>query len=149
MEVQNPKQASTVKVFLFLLLRETILTQDVLQSRNIGCDIGCVVCQSTDIETAIHLIFQCSYAVQTWQEVQSRIGVRIIASGQSLQEIWHNSLQLQGNRYWYKMKPILISCGCWLLWKQRNGIVFNDKRLPPRILADRIVHEFQMWAKFC
>lgn len=143
------KIPTTVKIFVFLLLRKKILTQDVLRRRNIGCAIGCVVCNSITIETAKHLLFQCDYAVQVWQGLGARLGIKILANGQAIQDIWLNSLQQQGNWHWKKNMPILLSAACWLLWKHPNGIVFRDRRMLPTILVDRIIHELEMWVKYC
>lgn len=143
------KISTTVKVFVFLLLRKKILTQDVLRRRNIGCTMGCVVCGSTGIELARHLMFQCSYTVQIWRGLEEELGIRILTTGQTVQEIWLNSMQLQSNRYWKKNRSVLLSATCWLIWKNRNAIVFNDRRMLPRMLVQRIIHEFQMWVKYC
>lgn len=49
----------TVKIFAYLLLKIQILTQALMQRRNMGVDGGCQMCLNCPSVSALHLIFLC------------------------------------------------------------------------------------------
>lgn len=48
-----------VKIFAVLVLRERILTHDVMDRRGISCELRCHLCDSCEMENACHLLFEC------------------------------------------------------------------------------------------
>lgn len=51
-----------VRIFLWLMLDNKILTQQVLHSRGCQVQVGCHLCSSTAMETRDHLMWNCGYA---------------------------------------------------------------------------------------
>lgn len=111
----------------------------VLQKRKIRGSIGCVMCRSATIETAMHLLFECPCATKVWRIISIMMGRTILKMEQNLQDTWLGSVR--GDRY-ADMKIyglVLIGCGCWLTWKQQNEMIFRGRTLTPDKLAERIV----------
>lgn len=67
-KVSRYKVPQTVRMFAYLLFKGRILTRDVLQRRGIPCQIDCVLCTRNAQETASHLLFECTYTAQLWNE---------------------------------------------------------------------------------
>lgn len=105
----------TVKIFVFLMLRQRILTHDMLLRRNIPCAMHCVMCQSCPMETALHLLFRCPYAMRVWRRLSSLIGYNILIMGQDIETIWLRSIKGRPNRpgFWMAKGPSLLMCACW------------------------------------
>lgn len=141
----------TVRIFAYLLLKCKILTQDVMQVRNMGTDDGCQICQNCPTESALHLIFLCPVAVQVWCELTARVGFRLMQPAQSVDEIWEKSrvhARLLGKEI-YKQWQSLFMCACWHMWKRRNDKIFSGRMTATQLLADRIVQEGRLWLKYC
>lgn len=55
------------KSFFWLLLRDRVNTQDMIQRKNMHLDdYTCVLCHSNHDETLIHLFFECSFSQWCW-----------------------------------------------------------------------------------
>lgn len=79
------------------------------------------MCQTSKVESGTFIIsmFICG---AVWQGIGSRLGHGAVAAGQSVQEIWQNSLAVLANS---------LADIRWMLVqrKQRNETIFRDKRL--------------------
>lgn len=111
---------------------------------------GCVLFNSCQLESAWHLIYQCSYARTVWQEIGRRLHCTVMVRGISVQDTWDKS--------WEKVKQGgmkrkewagLFACGAWQIWKQRNEKVFGGKVKPPMVLTGLILEEFKLWILYC
>lgn len=113
----------------------------------IGGSNGCVICRSATIETVMHLLFECPYATKVWRRISIMMSRTIFRMEQNLQDTWLG--QVRGDRYadWKIYGPVLIVCGCWLIWKQRNEMIFRGRKLPPGKLAERIVQKAMLWRR--
>lgn len=77
----------TVCIFIYLLLKQKILTMNVMNYRSMGLDLGCVMCKNYPFESAWHLIFLCSCAIEVWYEMDAKIGYRLMVSQSSILDI--------------------------------------------------------------
>ncbi|XP_078173283.1 uncharacterized protein LOC144567103 [Carex rostrata] len=129
----------TVRIFIHLLLSGKILTRDVMQRRNFNCPLHCELCNGTARESAIHLFFECNYAIQTWSGVVHAAAIPSPSVQESVQRTWSTSTPRSKTERtkW----SIVMACTCWNLWKQRNKAIFEGKRILPDILAEWIVSE--------
>lgn len=62
-------------------------------------------------------------------------------------EVWegpHQCMKMEGGI----KRATLFFCSCWLIWKQRNALVFGGSVVPARILAERIVQEGELCSKY-
>lgn len=145
------KAPTIVRLFSNLMLMEKVLTHDELIQRGIHCDIRCVVCSSGKPETVLHLFVTCQYAQIVWHLITSFLKVPLMVPGVSVQQTWCESqrqVKLTGKMdestwaTWFQ-------CTCWMLWKQRNRIIFRGERMPPQILVKRIRDEGRLWLLNC
>lgn len=146
------KVPPTVCIFGFLALREKILTSDVLTKRGVRCQTNCVLCQRCNMETATHLFFKCSNALQVWREINRYVGHWKVIQHNEIRDIWEQSIQfnVQRAQYWSKAGPVLMLCVCCYIWNQRNGVIFQAARMkPPHVLAELICRQFHWWLKLC
>lgn len=56
-----------------------------------------------------------------------------------------NSIATKGIKVWSSR----FMCVLWYIWRQRNERIFQDKMLPPKQLADRIVEDSVLWLRYC
>ncbi|XP_078163498.1 uncharacterized protein LOC144558530 [Carex rostrata] len=139
----------TVRIFCHLLLKSKILTRDVMLRRHFHCDSLCVMCDANNLETAVHLIFTCCYARRIWHKVSSLTGINLVQVRDSVQETWRASENLTRSSRASRKWPVLFSCVCWFIWKQRNLCIFENKRSEVDLVASWIVHEATLWEKHC
>lgn len=78
-EVWTAKVPPSVRIFGYLMMKQKLLTRDVL--RRMNCERQCVMCSTNSDETVVHLLFQCSYAKRVWRFVESNLGFSLLASG--------------------------------------------------------------------
>lgn len=110
-----------IKIFLWLLTNDAILTKDNLLKRKWQGDARCMFCEEN--ETIDHLFFQCPVAKAIWLVVARCLGA--INVPKNLQQCWkwcERWLPL-GVEY----HPWGISAICWAIWKCRNRAVFDKK----------------------
>lgn len=92
-----------VKVFLWLMSGNKILTQDILIGR--GCTLqstGCQLCVSQQIETREHLFWDCRYAIRFWVGLLAHYNIPIPLVG-PISIIWtmgEKPATLQQKRLW-------------------------------------------------
>lgn len=60
----------TVNFFTYLMLQGKILTRDVLW-RGMNLAVHCEMCNNCPVESILHLLFLCPYAVTVWFEISS------------------------------------------------------------------------------
>lgn len=113
-----------VKVFLWVALQNKILTQDVLLTRGVLAQQGCVLCGSHGLETADHILQTCIYTCRFWLGLMAGINIVDLRSGQTnALEAWliqRRNLDQERSKLW----DIAWSAGCWVIWKERNERTF-------------------------
>jgi hypothetical protein len=111
-----------VRIFLWEVLKHSILTKDNLLKRGWTWNDQCQFCGGK--ETIQHLLFSYGLAKLVWQVVVCAFHlVRPPENVEDLFGAWIKSfLKTQRN---------LVLCGaaalCWTLWKTRNDACFNNK----------------------
>lgn len=104
-ELPNPCNVPpTVRIFVYLLIKDKILIREVMIRRSFNCQTaGCALCGSCHLESALHLFFQCPSSVDIWNRVNNVMGYDLLVQGNSVQEIWRRSF----NRF--KHNPVTRS----------------------------------------
>lgn len=80
-KIWNYSIPPSVKIFIFLLLKGKLLTKDVMHRRNFNCTLDCVMWRDCQLETALHLLFNCSYSRAIWDKLANYAGTSIVVSG--------------------------------------------------------------------
>lgn len=137
----------SVRIFIYLLLNEKLLTRDVMVARHFPIqDTSCPLCDSCSLETANHIFFECSYSRRLWNKLTSLVSRTIMVPGQTTQEVWASSEHGFANAPGMRSKwRVLFSSACWSIWKQRNCKVFRTKMYPMDMTVQWIVRQATLW----
>jgi ribonuclease HI len=109
-----------VKLFIWLLLEQRILTWDNLIKRGFQGPSLCVLCKDSE-ETMLHLFGECRFIKNIWHTLTKEL--KLVNNWQGGQ--FENSLLNWTKRKenWNEL-PCFIS---WEVWKHRNLMIFEDK----------------------
>ena len=111
-----------VKTFIWLVLKKSILTGDVLLKRGGVCEKSCLFCGQD--ESIDHLFFRCPLARYVWNTVSVAVGVNCQAvDTQSCLTGWLDSF---GKKMKKKM-AVGVAAVLWGIWKTRNLACFEKK----------------------
>lgn len=145
------KAPPTVKIFTYLAMQGKILTRDTLRRRGMNILATCVMCDNCPVESVLHLLYLCPYATTVWFYVAQSLKRPIMKQAMTVQGILSCSWQMVKQQGGMSRKEWMsrFICVTWIIWKQRNAVVFGDNRLPPRLLAERCITERHLWLKYC
>lgn len=108
-----------IKIFMWQLFQDAVLTRDNMKKRNWGGSPLCSFCAND--ETAKHLFFECSCARYVWGVVGRALGAGNIPN--SLWQAW-----AWFHTYWPNRERFFMVCMaavCWAIWKTRNRVTFD------------------------
>jgi len=120
-----------IKIWLWLIEHNAILTKDNLAKKNWSGDMHCLFCN--EVETIDHLFFVCVSSKYTWSLVASVLGASHIPI--SFGQFWQWASVLLPNRKHFHI--IGLAAICWALWTTRNDSCFEKKaiRTPTEIVC--------------
>ena len=121
-DIWQTKIPTRIKVFLWYLKRDVILTKDNLARRNWTGDTKCTFCHYP--ETIYHLFFECFHAKFLWRTVHLLFG---IAPPLGIDDLFDNWSKTGGNT----RNSLLLTAAtalCWTIWITRNEMVFDNCR---------------------
>jgi hypothetical protein len=101
-----------IKIFLWLIQQNAILTKDNLSKRKWTGDIRCYFCNEN--ENIEHLFFSCSVARYIWSLIAYTI--KATCRSASFSQFWE----------WVSRYMLAV---CWAIWKTRNAVYFEKKPL--------------------
>jgi len=148
-EIWTSRTPSKVRIFTVLLLQDKLLTHEVMVRRSINCERRCVMCDTCELETAVHLILSCSYAERVWRYLDTQLGFKIMVPRETMGDTWDGSKRSRPRAVGKISWTSRFMCALWMLWKQRNEKIFRNKRTPPALLADKILQEGNLWMRYC
>jgi hypothetical protein len=134
------KMSLKVKVFMWLVSKNCILTKDNLMRRGWTRNSQCHFCSSE--ENMNYLLFNCTFARFVWQMVICAFGfVRPPESANDMLGEWINSFPGP------LRKNILCGCTVVTIWKTRNDACF-DRKFPdnPSSSIYRLRNILNYWA---
>jgi zinc-binding in reverse transcriptase len=109
-----------VKVFMWLVLHNKILTRDNLRKRGWEGEIQCTICNKQ--ESISHLFFTCHIAKQIW--FWMGLCQNYFLQWHSIEDVVEFALALPLLRR--KSFLIVLCAVCGALWKHRNNMIFRD-----------------------
>jgi hypothetical protein len=118
-----------IKIFMWLIQENAILTKDNLVKRNWQGDKRCYFCNSD--ENIEHLFFDCPLARYIWSLVSYVVGADCRPS--SFLKFW-----IWVEKYITNNKTIHfagLSAICWAIWKVRNKVYFDKKKTCTEIVC--------------
>lgn len=144
-----------VQLHLYLLLQDRILTREVLVRRGFQCESQCATCNSGLMESAIHLVYHCSYAQKVWSRIEDKWGSCLVDRDMrvpdSVQALWSASwLKVKRSGAMSKKEWAVRMMGVlWHLWRQRNDKIFRNKSVPAKVLANNAWSDSNLWLRYC
>ncbi|KAJ1704290.1 hypothetical protein LUZ63_004069 [Rhynchospora breviuscula] len=119
-----------VKIFLWLLLLDRLLTQKNLITRNWPANDGCPCCSGQVLETSLHLFLECAFTKTVWDLSQQRFNLPILHFPLDLHTFWLQNRATLGTKW-----DTIWAAVSWTIWKERNSRIFSDKARPPYLLV--------------
>lgn len=130
-----------IKIFMWLVFHNAILTKDNLVKRKWKGNKTCFFCNND--ETIDHIFFECIVARYVWSMVAFVFGVKCRPN--SLEQFWFwASSYIQSAKHFHMVG---LSSVCWAIWKTRNAVCFESKRIKcPTNLVCYISSFLSYWA---
>ncbi|KAJ4772002.1 RNA-directed DNA polymerase (reverse transcriptase)-related family protein [Rhynchospora pubera] len=136
------KAPPKVRIFLWLILLDRILTQQNLARRNWPSITSCQCCSEGCMETSVHLFVHCTFAKQIWTQLQIRFNLPLLAFTTDLPAFWLQNRQTIGPSW-----DIIWATSSWAIWKERNSRLFASNRLTASRLVVEICATIEVWKK--
>jgi hypothetical protein len=137
-----------VSVFVWRLIRNRLPTKDnflrrrALHHDDITCVGGCG-CP----ETSHHLFFRCGFFGGLWLHVYQWLGISFIPPD-TVRENLHQFGNLAGlPRSTHSFLQAIWHACVWLIWKERNNMIFNHKTKEVGLLLDSVKLTSFSWLK--
>ena len=117
--VWKVKVPSKIKVFMWFVHKQVILTKDNLVKRNWTGSTRCSFCDRD--ETIKHLFFECPLAKNLWRSVQIAFNITPPSSVGSLFGTWLDGIESVTARH----IRVGVCALLWAIWNSRNDLAFN------------------------
>jgi hypothetical protein len=115
--------------------------------RGLTQSLLCPLCDQHD-ESINHLLVGCSFARLFWFELFRTFGLQGFIPGHDIEDfdLWwcSNSARLDGLSK--KGFDYLVALGAWMLWKHRNGVVFNGSSPSLVVVVQLAGEEALLWS---
>ncbi|KAJ0586264.1 putative reverse transcriptase zinc-binding domain-containing protein [Helianthus annuus] len=135
-----------LNIFMWRAEKKRIPTIDALRQRNVPVEDGsCKLCGDIE-ETVDHLLNSCQFAAQVWQGVSTwcRIPPIFAFEVRDLCMV-HKNLNLVAGKK--KVINGVVLTACWCIWKERNEVVFADKKASVAKVLEEIKSLAYLWIK--
>jgi hypothetical protein len=113
-KIWKGKVPAKIKIFLWLLMNNAVLTKDNLLKRKWVGSPTCYFCDKD--ETVSHLFFQCSTAKAVWAIVAQCLGATNVPMTFGQSWLWCEHWLPGGKQF----HAVGIAAICWAIWKTRN-----------------------------
>lgn len=136
-----------VRIFLWLMMKDNILTQETLITRGSAVPQGCVLCNNSTLEMRDHLMWTCAFAARFWRGVGAQLNLPVMA-GINPTEVWweaRHQLSRRRKQHW----DIAWTTGSWVLRNERNRRTFSQKRMSEYILINAAAIDVHNSTLFC
>lgn len=115
-------QSTPISQEFWFVIKNKILTRDVLERRHICCDVNCSMCR----DQKVTCLFSCQCAVVSVElhakfhqkkDTGTKIGTGYVVTGYP-DQLWREGKQ-KGNMPKGKLLNHVL-CTCWWIWSQQN-----------------------------
>ena len=121
-----------IQFFIWKCMHHSISVKDCLANRGIPLDTTCPVCH-LESESITHALRDCRMIKSIWLKLGTHcLQTNFFSQGIREWLITNANLKSSQNTTGIPWN-ILFSFALWLIWKQRNQIVFASKRLNPHL----------------
>jgi hypothetical protein len=131
-----------IKVFMWLLNKNAILTKDNMIKRNWQGDQHCKFCNKD--ENIIHLFFDCSQASYAWS--LTAWVIRADCRPTNIEQFWVWCERFVPRNSSFHM--VGLAAFCWAIWLARNNVCFEKKKIrsPTEIICSASAF-LKYWAR--
>ncbi|KAJ3688152.1 hypothetical protein LUZ61_017316 [Rhynchospora tenuis] len=136
------KAPPKVKIFLWLLLRDRLLTQQNLLLKGWPTATSCPTCNTISFETSDHLFLHCHFAISVWTIVQIKFRIPTMNFTLDRCDFWLAN-RSSGVNNW----DIIWAATSWNLWKARNRRIFSNSDSPVEFLLKNICEDINAWIR--
>ncbi|CAA7041304.1 unnamed protein product [Microthlaspi erraticum] len=136
------KSTPKIKVFMWKACSGSLAVMERLRTRGIRGDLGCLLCQH-ELESINHILFECPQARLVW--ALSNVPSPENGFCSSLFE----NLNLFGVMARKDVPEDIRSVPpwvLWVLWKNRNAMVFEGKRFEPHEVVGKAFDDARQWS---
>eukprot|EP00253_Pinus_taeda_P011292 PITA_11292 len=136
--IWGSKWWSKVSLFIWLVAKNKILTWDRIQKKGFSGPSRCCLCKNAE-ENRNHLLINCSFTKKVWMDIRKIFGKSEIG----LRDI--NAIIFQWNQEKFQCKVVsgawdlIAGFVLWMVWKERNRRIFQDKAKDSDIIWKRAV----------
>jgi hypothetical protein len=127
------------KFFTWLVLHDRVLTAENMAKKKWPCNPICSLCYCMN-ETTSHLLTECNYTEAAWNLVASKFALQDYNSlryaGGPTE--WVNQIRRSGSKEEKRKKMGVLSTFWWMIWKERNNRIFQNKEASTQSLALKI-----------
>lgn len=116
---------SKIKIFLWRLCRDVLPVLTRLRDKRVYCSTQCALCDGGE-ETALHLFRDCPFARAVW----FASSVPLISTNISANNFWSFFVYVCRSKSDGVLLIFLVTC--WIIWKNRNEVVWNEKQAKPQ-----------------
>lgn len=136
------KMPSRIKFFVWLLLRNSILTKDNLLKHGWVGDPGCPFCGRN--ESIDHLFLQCSMAKMLLNILKFAFSLFDIPDSlNDLMNVWMEKFRKDEKQ----LMMVGVSALFWKIWRLRNSAIFDQKRVTdPSVPVNMIANWLNDWS---
>ncbi|KAK8994730.1 hypothetical protein V6N11_045803 [Hibiscus sabdariffa] len=113
-----------LRIFLWLTLKGRLMTNAERFRRSLCSHTICPCCQSTD-ESVLHVLHDCSHALEVWNRLIPPMGNASFYSGGIIDWLHSNVTRNELHPICGLPWQVLFVSIIWQLWKARNDLVFN------------------------
>ncbi|KAL8108560.1 hypothetical protein AgCh_024870 [Apium graveolens] len=132
----NLKIPPKVKNFLWRASSNCLPTKDLLRQKQVQISALCPVCNDHN-ENTFHSLVSCSFATSVW----SRLNLSLIVGEFNCFPDW---LQLVFDQQ--RLEDVhLIVMVCWMMWKNRNDLVWNQHCLDSAEVLESATSVLNQW----
>lgn len=128
-----------VTIFIWLMMKNKILTVDNLQRRGWNMANRCSLCKSQQ-ETIVHLFSGCVYTKSVLQNIRRNYGS--IPNNSEFAKGNFKNVILNGAQ---KNMARLQITTAFVIWRERCNRIFSEKQKEPQYLASEIIGEVSAW----
>lgn len=142
-DIWKLQTAPKIKTFIWRAVSNAISVGELLVKRGIKMDPCCQDCGAQE-ESINHIIFQCSIARQVWALANvshPENGFNKVSHFSN----FHSLLVLMKNKNIPEEVRNAIPWIVWYLWKYRNGIIFEAKKVSASDLVVKVLEEAEFW----
>lgn len=142
-ELWKTKVLMKVRIFIWLMLDNKILTQEVLFHRGCIVPTGCHFCGDIAMESKDHIMWDYIYARRFWFSITAQFNFNMDGA-EDILRAW-TQVNMDSARSVRVLWNVVWVAGAWSLWRERNIRLFSNKtRMVQRLLEDTNL-EIEKW----